>query len=181
MFFPNVDTSNAVNFNSVFRGCYKLLKVPSLDLRNAENLGSLFNSCYALAEIPELKNTGKNTSMYMFAVTDYSLKTIGNMDTHSVTNFYRAFYNCTALENVPVFNFSSTQGATDLNDVFYGCTKLTDQSVDNILQACITATSYQGSKRFATLGFNNSRVSSARVQACPHYQEFLDAGWVIGY
>lgn len=59
--------------------------------------------------------------------------------------------------------------------------KLTDASLDNILQMCINATSYTETKTLAELGLSNYRASVSRVEALPHYQDFLNAGWTIGY
>lgn len=177
MFFPMVDTSKVEYFNGTFNNCSKLIYVPQIDTSSATDMSSMFVSCPALTSVPTL-DTSKVTSMYMMFTTDYSLKSIGNFDTHSVTNFYRTFYNCTSLENVPVLNLSS---ATTIGDMFYGCSKLTDQSLDNVLQSCITATSYTGAKRLNVLGFNASRVPYEKVISLPHYQDFVDAGWEVGY
>lgn len=179
MFLPQIDTSGIDYSAMCFADCTSLIKIAPIDTSSMVDMNRFFSACAALKEIPSL-DTHSNTNMYMFAINCNALEKIGELDTHSVINFFRAFYNDYSLTTVPIFNFSSASSATDLSDVFYNCIKLTDQSIDNILQSCITATSYQGSKRLATLGFSN-RISSARIKACPHYQEFTDAGWVIGY
>lgn len=177
MFYPDVDTSGIEYFNGCFTNCYSLIKVKAFDTSDGTDLGSLFNGCASLKEIPNF-NTSKNTTMYTFAMNCYALEKVGNLDTSLVTNFYRAFYGDNSLTTIPVFDFSS---ATNLSDMFNGCTKLSNESIDNLLQSCITATAFTGTKKLTTLGFNNSRLPAAKVQACPHYQDFLDDGWTIGY
>ena len=63
------------------------------------------------------------------------------------------------------------------------------QSLDNILQMCISATSYAGQKTLAQLGFKKT-IDGVDVYPesrfvnnpnIPHYQEFLDAHWALGY
>lgn len=177
MFFPMVDTSGIDYINGCFSNCTSLIKIANIDVSSATDMGNFFNTCSSLREIPDL-DMRNNVNMYMFAINCFALEKVGNINTHSVDSFFRAFYGCDALTTIPVFDFSS---ATNFSDMFNGCTKLSDQSADNLLQSCLTATSYQGTKTLYSFGLNNSRLSSARVKACPHYQDFLDAGWAIGY
>ena len=65
--------------------------------------------------------------------------------------------------------------------MFTGCVKLTDNSLNNILQICINATLYTGTKTLYTLGFRSNKYSVERIQALSNYQAFIDAGWTIGY
>ena len=88
------------------------------------------------------------------------------------------FSNCYSLRDVPVFDFSK---ATDMTNTFANCYILTDKSMDNILQTCIGATSFTGTKTLKNIGFNSDYQTTARIQALPHYQDFINAGWTIGY
>ena len=63
--------------------------------------------------------------------------------------------------------------------MFSSCNKLTDTSIDNILQFCITSKRKNGTLKY--LGFNSNAYPINRIEALPHYQDFLDAGWTIGY
>ena len=79
------------------------------------------------------------------------------------------------MENIPLLNAAS---ATNMDYMFVGCEKLTDTSLDNILQMCISATNYTGTKTLAQLSINDATVYPAsRIQALPHYQDFINAGW----
>lgn len=98
------------------------------------------------------------------------------VDTSKVTNMTSMFYYCTSLEEIPQFD---TSNVTDMRYMFQSCNKLTDTSIDNILQFCITSKVKNGTLKY--LGFNSNDYPINRIEALPHYQDFLDAGWTIGY
>lgn len=116
---------------------------------------------------------------------DYAFSGCGNlqeipyMDTSNVASFYHCFYQCYGIKTFPVLDFSK---ATVLTIVWSDCNSLTDTSLDNILQTLISATSYTGTKTLASIGsWSSSIYPASRWQALPHYQDFINAGWTIGY
>lgn len=70
-----------------------------------------------------------------------------------------------------LFNWIKLQGKSGIEPT----------AIDNILQSCITATSYTGVKNLLGLGFSSTYYPSADIQALPHYNDFISAGWAIGY
>ncbi len=153
-FMPLVDTSSATSMEGMFSGCVSLMAVPLLNTSTVTNMYSMFENCSSLKEIPLL-----NTS--------------------AVSNMRSMFKGCMALKTIPVLNTSSV---TNFQQTFTNCYLLSDTTLDNILQMCINATSYAGTKTLQYLGiasYNGYPVT--RIQALPHYQDFLDAGWTIGY
>ena len=155
-YMPLVDTSNVVNLQATFEGCSNLYNVPLLNTSNVTTFYRSFKGCSVLAEIPQF-------------------------NTQNVTTFYQAFMSCSALTTVPVLNTSKVAGTISLQGVFANCAHLTDTSLDNILQMCINATSYGGTKTLSQLGLVSTYHPVSRIQALPHYQDFIDAGWTIGY
>lgn len=104
------------------------------------------------------------------------LITANLIDTSNVQVFEYMFQNCTNLQNVPIFDFSS---ATSLYYIYRDCPSFTDTSLDNILQSCLT---YNGGSKYLTrLGFNSSNYPQSRIEALPHYQEWISAGWSTNY
>ena len=147
--------NNITNMSSMFFGC-KLLEeidLSDVDTSNVTNMDSMFYMCQKLTAIPQL-NTSK------------------------VTNMYRMFYACILLEDLPLLD---TNKVTNWADAFYYCKALTNESLNNILQMCINATSYVGTKTLAYLGFNSSWCTASKIQGLSNYQSFLNAGWTIGY
>jgi len=153
VYMPLVDTSRATTTQYMFTGCYCLQYIPLLDTSNTIYMQQMFQSCFCLLFVPQF-------------------------NTQKVKNFESIFYQCASLTDVPILNTSS---ASNMTNMFRECTSLTDTSLDNILQMCIGATSYTGTKTLARLGFASTNYPSSRIQALPHYQDFIDAGWTIGY
>jgi len=125
-----------------------------------------------------LVDTSSKTSFYYFAANCYSLLEVPLLDTSNVTTMSNAFYGAQGLRTIPVFDVSK---ATQMASMFQGCANLTNESLNNILKMCINATAYTGTKTLSTLGFNNTHQPKTKIQALPSYQDFLDAGWTIGY
>lgn len=108
--------------------------------------------------------------------SDSKLAIMPLVDTSEVTNFRMAFRTCPRLTTVPVLDTSS---ANDLSYMFYDTPNLSNESLDNILQMCINASSYTGAKTLRSLSLSSSYYSDEKIQALPHYQAFINAGWVI--
>ena len=105
------------------------------------------------------------------------LITIPLIDTSNVTTMQASFYNSQNIESIPTLN---TSKVTNFNSMFYSCNRLNNESLDNILQMCINATSYTGTKTLKTLGIDNALFyPTSRLQSLPHYQNFINAGWVL--
>ena len=88
------------------------------------------------------------------------------------------FSFCSYLTTIPLLD---TSNVTNMADMFYHTYNLTDTSLDNILQMCINASVYTGTKKLSTLGLTSTNYPASRIQALTHYQDFINAGWTIGY
>lgn len=133
----------------------KLVFFPLIDTSSNTSLNSTFRNCFALLEVAKFS-------------------------TDNITNMENAFYGCSALRTVPEFN---TSKVTKFSSMFANSNLLTDESLNNILKMCINASSYTGAKTLTTLGFQNNigTYPASRFQALPNYQDFINAGWTIGY
>ena len=107
-----------------------------------------------------------------------SLKTIPLLNTSSVDNMSSMFAYCYSLEDIPIFD---TSNVTNFYNMFNSCGKLTDTSLNNILEMCINATSYTGTKTLARLGLTSNNYPTSKIESLPSYQDFINAGWTIGY
>jgi surface protein len=175
---PLLDTSSVTDMQSMFSSCSMLTTIPLLNTSRVTNMVSMFSSCRKLTTIPLLDTSSVTTMSSMF-LNCSSLATIPLLDTSNVTNMYDIFHGCTNLTTVPLLNTSSVTG--NMNNMFAQCSKLSNESLDNILQMCINATAYTGTKTLYFLGLRSSYYSVSKIQALPHYQDFIDAGWTIGY
>lgn len=175
---PLVSLGNRTSCYNFAYECKSLIEIPLLDTSNVTNMDSMFQYCSALTEIP-LLNTSNVTSMQSMFQYCSSLKSIPQINISNVTSFANTFRYCTNLMTLPVLN---TSKVTNFNNAFGNSYNLTDTSLDNILQMCINATSYTGTKTLKTLGISNTTYYPvSRIEALPHYQDFINAGWTKGY
>lgn len=141
----------------IFSGDLDLVYMPKVETSISSDFSNMFNGCTFLTKVEEL-------------------------DTSNGTNFSSMFANCMALVEIPVFDFSNARYSTSLTSVFSTASnKLSTNSLDNILQSCISATSFNGTKTLRNVGISSSRYSQEVIESLPHYQDFINAGWTTGY
>lgn len=179
-YFPLVDTSITTIMESMFSNCMSLKSVALIDTQNVTRMNSMFYFCYALFDVP-LFNTENVTTVQDMFTNCSVLEKVPLFNTKKVTTMRGMFDGCHSLKNVPLFDTSGITNNFGFYNTFYACHSLTDESLDNILQMCINATNYNGIKTLARLGFNSEYYPTSRIEALPHYADFIDAGWTIGY
>jgi hypothetical protein len=130
-----------------------ITKIDKIDIGGKTVIGQMFQNCNKLEEIPYFDSS--------------TAKDVANL-----------FGNCTKLKTVPLLN---TSNITTFTNMFYNCPALSNASLDRILQMCINASAYKRTKTLATLGLTSTNYPSSTIEALPHYQDFIDAGWAIGY
>ena len=171
---PLVDTSIATDMYGMFENTKGLAQIPLLDTSSVTNMGYMFcNSGISTIPLLDTSNVTDMTSMF----DKSNILTIPLLNTSKVKNMSYMFYN----SNIPTIPLLDTSSVTNMSYMFYNAGSLTDESLDNILQMCINATSYTKTKTLYQLGFRSVRYTASKIQALPHYQDFLDAGWTIGY
>lgn len=174
--YDNWDSTQTI-LKRKFRYDLELVIMPLVDTSKATNMASMFEGCTNLKTIPLLETSNVTMMTQMFYDCRY-LTSISLLDTSNVSTFNLMFQGCINIEYIPVLN---TTKMTSFNNMFNSCRNLTDTSLDNILQMCIGATSYTGTKTLAIAGFNSTNYPTSRIKALPHYQDFINAGWTIGY
>lgn len=173
----NIDTSNVTDMSNFIREYRGNTLPPSIDMSNVVNAESMFNYAQQLTSVgAELLNSIHVTNMpYMF-MNCTNLKTISLFDTSSVTNMDRMFYSCTKLTTIPILN---TNKVTSMSRMFNSCSSLSNESLNNILQMCINAVSYTGTKTLAYLGLSSAQATTC--QTLSNWNAFVTAGWSTGY
>lgn len=83
---PYLNTSNAIDVNSMFYKCTNLKYIPPYDFKKVTNMYGTFWGCSNITSIPYL-------------------------DTHNVTSIEYCFAQCTKLESVPLLDFSNVTNA----------------------------------------------------------------------
>lgn len=177
-YFASTTYRNPSEENSIPKQLIK--KVPSFQIPyNYTSLSYAFYQCRNLKEV-ELFDTSNITSMANMFSECSELISVPQFNTQNVTNMANMFNTCTNLTTVPLFN---TSKVTTFINMFKFSPGLNDTTLDNVLQMCINAISYSGVKTLATLLGSDgvSHYPASRIQALPHYQDFINAGWTIGY
>lgn len=95
---PYLNTSNAIDVNSMFYKCTNLKYIPPYDFKKVTNMYGTFWGCSNITSIPPL-------------------------DTHNVTDISYCFAECTKLKSVPLLDFSNV---TNARLAFAECPSLTD-------------------------------------------------------
>lgn len=149
--FPADIEVSGTSLAYTFKNCTGLTQVPLFDTSNVKNMTQTFYNCYSITEIPKL-------------------------DTSSVTNFMMTFFQCSSLVTIPVLDTSS---ATSLDSTFSSCFNFSNETLNNILIMCINAKNYSGNKTLYATGLSSSYAG--RIPSLPKYQDFLDAGWTMGF
>lgn len=172
-------TSLGTGSNSNYSGLDNCIKeLPdNYFIPSGSSLEFAFYNTLGLTKAPMFSLSGVTSIKRMFMGCS-SLLSIPQYDTSNVTNFEGLFLNCSSLTTLPVLNLSS---ATNLQYMFYGCTALSDDSINNILASLTGATSYSGTKTLAYLGFSSFIATAQEIEALSNYQDFVNAGWTIGF
>ena len=175
---------NAIGYNSTPQSIVDGYNY-ALQIKNnwtQESLSSRFLNDINLVYMP-LVDTSTSISMFQTFYGCTNLVKIPQLDTYSVTTMQQAFYGCTNLVEIPQLDTNNiTGGSTSLKNVFTNCQKLNNESLNNILSMCINVrTKYTGTRSLAHLGFTATNYPIERIQSLPKYQDFIDAGWTIGY
>lgn len=153
---------------------YWIKRVPDSTILT-DNLQYSFYTLRNLIEMPNW-NTKDITNMSFCFMGCSSLQTAKQWDLSKVTTTRSMFAECTSLVNVPVLNMPLNK---NVRNMFSYCTALSYESIDNIMQSLLTMTEYTDTKTLAYVGISTSDFSTASIQACEHYQDFVSAGWSI--
>ena len=105
-----------------------------------------------------------------------NIKEVPLLDISQLTSLSSFFQDFKSLETVPLLD---TSHITNMSNMFTRCWALSDESLDNILQMCINATSYTATKSLYAIGIKSTNYPNEKIQALPHYQDFINAGWTL--
>jgi hypothetical protein len=148
---------------------------------SSTDLGSKYNGNTTISYMPTV-DTSAATSMRSMFWGCPNLYGIAPLNTTNVKDMYELCRNCGSLIDFPLIDASKLTSDSKKSGMFTSCNKLSDKSLDNILQMCISMTSLisTATKTLASIGITNtSFYPVSRIEALPHYQDFINAGWTI--
>lgn len=176
-YVPLLDTSKVTSMYQMFKSCSNLIEISLLDTSNVSNMSNMFNDCGSLKSVPAFNTQNATDISYMFSSCS-SIQEIPLLNTSNVTNMTYLCGSCTNLTTVPVLD---TSKVTNMSAMFIFDKKLSTNSLNNILQMCINATSFTGTKTLVYLGLSKSNYPASIIESLSNYQAFIDAGWTTGY
>lgn len=193
----NLSLPNVTSINNGFRDCRGLKTVSLTNLDKVQNIASMFWNCANLKEVnlyvPNVTNMyGTFWNCYNLRnlvieggnnITNYCSVFLGcnrltdapYMNTSKANSFFQLYMNCASLVNIPILD---TSNVTNLGNMVRFCNMLSDESLDNILVMCSKAKSDPW-KTLNSIGMTNTL--GYRCQRLPHYNDFVNAGWSLGY
>ena len=128
-------------------------------------------------QLPNWFLTADFSNVYDLQLTFPEIQTVPNIDTSNVQSL--SFNGCENLVTIPLL---ATSNVSSMAGAFLGCTSLSNESLNNILQMCINATNYGTElydRRLSSIG-----LTAEQAQVCTtlsNYQAFTNAGWITGY
>lgn len=175
MIFPSVDTSNVINMQQAF-AYSSLFSIPLIDTRKVTDFKYAFRGCI-FTEIPllDFSSGGSFTGMFVNCDNLVEIPTF-NFSTTKRYSMSSMFSSCTSLKNVPLLDIKNVN---DISNMFSNCSSLTDESLNNIMGMCISATKITSNKTLKYIGLSQEQATTC--QTLSNYQAFLDAGWTTGY
>ena len=176
---PELGFQNQVEtFSWAFGHCYNLTQVPNLPTSNCTNFSGMYSYCSNLLELPNM-NTSKGKNFDQMLGSCVKLTTIPAFDLSEATNISRLCYSCRNLVNFPYMSIPKVTGMTD---IFSGCENLSNESLNNILGMCSSATAYlaQGTElSLYRIGLTSSQALTCKTLS--NYSAFVNAGWADGW
>lgn len=176
---PELSFQNQVEtFSWAFGHCYNLTQVPNLPTSNCTNFSGMYSYCSNLLELPNI-NTSKGKNFDQMLGSCVKLTTIPTFDLSEATNISRLCYSCRNLVNFPYMSIPKVTGMTD---IFSGCENLSNESLNNILGMCTSATAYlaQGTElSLYRIGLTSSQALTCKTLS--NYSAFVNAGWADGW
>lgn len=156
-YMPLVDTGNVISLNSTWNGS-SVIEIPLLDTSKVRGWVQTFANCYNLTKIPSISMAGA---------------TYGS----SAMGIKQTFYYCSNLVDVPVLDVSN---ATVLDKMFENCPKLSDESLNNIMQMCINSKITNASyKTLKAVGLSSTQAT--KCQSLSNWSALQAKGWTTGY
>ena len=176
---PQIDTSNVTRMNQMFYQCSNLTTIPQIDTSKVTTMTYMFGYCSNLTTIPQIDTSKLENMAYMF-YSCTNLTTIPQLNGGKISILSQAFGNCKLLEN---FNgiINLGQGYQTIQSANYdyyklvltSSTKLTEQSIINILnnlydiatKGCNTQTVTLGATNLAKLTSTEGQQALASAQS----------------
>lgn len=176
---PSLDTSGVTDMRKMFFNCNSLQTIPIIDTSKVTNMVDMFNNCTSLQAIPAI-DTAK---VINFSDTFYrcsALTSLPSLNMSSATNLANILYNASNIIDIAGFTDLGNGYLTSTSANYYSytlnvstCTKLTEQSIINVLnglydiatKGCQSQEVIMGSTNLAKLTSEEGKNALSNAQA----------------
>ena len=176
MFFPEVDTSKITNARGMFQTS-SIICLGDFDFSNITDAREMFMNCKNLFEVGDL-NFEKSCPLGSMFYNCTSLRKVKSINITSNSNSTNIFSYCSSLQTVEKINTNLTNFSNA--GIFYGCSKLDDDTLKEILKFLKKLTEQTSSnKKLSYFG-----LSTELAQKCTTFNEWTELandGWTTGY
>ena len=191
---------NCINAHSMFDNCFNFTTSPEMILPNAVDIGAMFWNDHKLTNVGNITTSNKLQLINKMFVECHSLKNVPLFETSGVINTHSMFDNCWNITTVPNFNFSNVTNMqstfynaynlvdvpqfyapnlTSINKAFYNCNKLSNESIQNIINICLNSNIPSNQKNLRTGNgcspFNTTNITNSKYSN--RLTELASAGW----
>lgn len=174
---PSITISQSITtLSSTFDACINLEEIEGITNNSLSTTTSyMFRDCKELKSIPLFNMSYVAGTQYMFQRC-VKLTSVPNFNFSNVANLRETFSGCTSLTTIPALTLTR---ATNLRDTFLNCPNLSNDTLNNIMAMCISATSYASTKTLAYIGLTSTQATTCT--GLSNYSSFTAAGWTTGY
>ncbi len=178
----NINNNAAVEnpFSTTSFDIKKWIKVLNkVDIAGVTSLLNAFNTMEML-EIVSIKNSDSVTNYNSFCKNSPQIISVTSEKSLKGTNYNEAFRNCKALVEIPDISGEKVSNNANYNGFYYmfdNCPNLSKESLQKILDMCISATQITQNKNLSFIGLTS--IQKTQCTTLSNYQAFLDAGWTL--
>lgn len=173
-----VNTSSTTTFSQMFQNCVKLKQVNTFDTSSGQYFADMFQYCENLESAPNFQTSNGLNFARMYSYCS-KIKTAPQYNTAKAASLMGMFQYCSELQDVPVYSFASISVYYNIQYIFLSCPKLTNESLNNILASCPTATNLSSGKTLKNLGL--SRTQCTTCTGLSNWSACEAAGWTTGF
>lgn len=161
----DIDTSKGTNFLNMFNGCTALTEI-NINTSKGTNFRLMFHSCKSIVQIDNI-NVSNSTDCYQMFFANEKLTTISStLNVSKCTEFSGMFAYCQSLINV-----SFTQNSIKYDISFGQSSKLSDESIQSIINGLATVSTTR------TLKFSSTVINKLTDE---QLLQIANKNWSIG-
>ena len=131
---PSLDTSNVTDMNGMFMSCWKIKTIPQFDTSNVTDMSNMFTYCSSLQTVPYM-DTSKVKSFSDICITPSNTWEINGMfyGDYSLTSIpWEIDMSSIPTGTVTKYTDTSTFTFTPYENMFYGCSSLSNVKLKNV-------------------------------------------------